>query len=185
MQKVFCSVRLSVLCCVALVVGGCGGFHLRGRIAIPEYLRVVYITPQMPYIPLQSEVRAMLHANKVRILNHPSDGVSILELSDVSFVQQPLAFGSSGQLQRLNFLASLTYTFRVPGAQGFVKHKTIQMSRELNVSINELLSNENQSAIVKNELIKELANALLAQISSGPSDTTHNSSDSVAEDSPC
>src|SRR5690349_2294218 len=143
---------LAIICCVTL--SACCGFKMRGDLEIPNYLKTVYITPNAPYDPLQSAVRARLKQYNVKIVAQPSPKTTTLELSKVTSGTEALAEGSSGEIQRYKVSVNVSYTLNVPENK-YKTRRTITRSRELNRSINMLLSNEGEEQIVKKELLNE------------------------------
>lgn len=148
----------------------CCGFKLRGSFSVPTYLRTVYVAPYEPYEPLQSELRARLKNNNVKILKQPSDNVTVLDVSRPVFQQQVLAYGSSGEVQRYNLSLTVTYTLIIKGEHPQRTNRTVTRSRELNRSNNMLLSNEGEEQVIKRELLNEAVSEILRQITSQPHD---------------
>lgn len=168
-----------------LTLIGCG-FKLRGSLIIPNYLKTVYIEPYQPYEPLQSELRARLRNNNVKIIRHADPKVTCLEVSRPISNEQVLAYGSSGEVQRYKLSLTVSYTLITRGAKPIHVHRTIVKSRELNRSNNMLLSNEGEEQIVKNELLREAVNDLLRQITTiEGNDHTNNGSNLTTDGNPC
>jgi LPS-assembly lipoprotein len=159
--------KLSLLI-LSITLMGCG-FHLRGSLTIPSYLRTVYIAPYEPYEPLQSMLRMRLKNNNVKILTNPNAKVTTLEISKPSSGQQILAYGSSGEVQRYKLSVTVAYTLNIPGKSQKIQ-RTIIRSRELNRSNNMLLSNEGEEQLVKKELLGELVSEMLRQITTVTTD---------------
>lgn len=160
--------KLSLLI-LSITLMGCG-FHLRGSLTIPAYLRTVYIAPYEPYEPLQSMLRMRLKNNNVKILTSPNAKVTMLEISKPSTSQQVLAYGSSGEVQRYKLSVTVSYTLNIRGDKSQQIHRTIVRSRELNRSNNMLLSNEGEEQLVKKELLGEVVSEILRQITAVTTD---------------
>lgn len=179
----FKKIIILTICFLTLI--GCG-FKLRGSLVIPNYLRTVYITPYQPYEPLQSELRARLKNNHVKIIRHNDPKVTCLEISKPSIDEQVLAYGSSGEVQRYRLSLTVSYTLITRGQKPIHLQRTITKSRELNRSNNMLLSNEGEEQVVKNELLREAVGEILRQITSQNQDSYNQASSSLTtDDNPC
>ena len=177
--------KISILTICFLTLIGCG-FTLRGSLVIPDYLRTVYISPYQPYEPLQSELRARLRNNHVKIIRNNDPKVTCLEVSKPSTNEQVLAYGSSGEVQRYKLSLTVSYTLITRGPKSIHLSRTITKSRELNRSNNMLLSNEGEEQVVRNELLREAVGEILRQITSQNNNEDNSSASSLTtDDYPC
>ncbi len=175
---------LSALIFVSLQ--GCG-FKLRGNLEIPTYLKTVYITPYELYEPLQHELRSRLRQADVKVVDSAIKNVTTLEISRPSTSEQVLAYGSSGEVQRLKISILVTYKLTIHGKNVEQTQRTITRTREINRNNNMLLSNEEEQRVVKHELVGEVVTELLRQVTSRPpyKETTPCSSSTATSINPC
>lgn len=168
-----------------LLAAGCGGFHLRGSLTIPEYLKTVYISPNDPYETMQRELRTRLKRYHVKIIDRANSEVTTLEVSAPEFSEQILAYSSSGQVQRSKLIYSIKYKLTTINPEFSRGLTTITRSRELSKSNNQLLTNETEEQIVKKELLTETINELLRQITSRPPKVSNEPDSSAGNNNPC
>lgn len=177
---------IAMLIIICITLSACGGFKLRGSLNVPSYLKTVYITPNAPYEPLQRELRSRLAYYNVKILHAPSANTTILNLSQVSKDEQPLAVGYSGEVQRYKLSLTASYTLTIVSQNNLRQQQTITRTRELNRSNNMLLSNESEAQTVQKELLHEIVNELLRQITKQPQQCTEPTQcSSDKNNSPC
>ena len=104
---------LIVLTCI-LTFSGCCGFKMRGSLAFPDYLKVIYIPTNDPYEPLQRELRYRLQQNNIKIIACPQKNVTTLEVWGPDVSEEVIAFGSSGQVQRYRLTMTIRYRVITP-----------------------------------------------------------------------
>jgi len=149
---------------IGLIVSSAGcGFKQRGSFQIPSYLTAVYIYPNDPYEFLQRELRQQLLKNKITIVNQPTAESATLEVSAPIFNKQILARGPSGQVQRFRLSMSTNYKIITKDKQHSTENRSIVRSREVSITNDHLLSNENSEQIIRKELLTETVNELLRQ----------------------
>ena len=102
-------IKCSVSVLILTIIAGCG-FHLRGAIMFPTWLKSVYITPDDPYEPLQKNIRRILERNKITVVTEISKKTAVLELTTPDFTESILALNASGQAQRFRLTITFKYT---------------------------------------------------------------------------
>lgn len=167
---------------IFFVLTGCG-FHLRGSYDIPAYLETVYISPEQPFEPFQQSLRKALKKQQIQILDKPNEDSTILTLNVPNIVEEVLAYGPSGQPQRVAIRYSIGYTLSVPSMN--TVSRTIQRSRTLTQNNNSLLSNTNEFRTAESELIQEVTYSLIRQISTRPANKSESQDSSSEEINPC
>jgi len=157
---------MTALLTLSIIITGCG-FHLRGAFALPKYLQTIYITPDDPYESFQKTLRHTLQQNNVQIVSSPSKEAVVLELTTPDFSESVLAFDPYGQPQRfkliINFQYQVSYNHKI-----LRPFTSIQSSRDITLPANQVLSNENERRINKEDLLQDAINKLLQQLSTIP-----------------
>ena len=163
-NKILCSLLLPL--CVLMLVG-CG-FHLRGSIALPAHLQRICLQPDEPYDPLQQQLRRTLRLNNIAINSTPDQQTAILTLTAADATESMTGFNSNGQPQR--YRISISFQYQLAYNDTVIRpFTTIQASREITLAPGqifgqELLSNENEKRIVKEELLQEAIAQLMRQL---------------------
>lgn len=176
--------KTTIVAILLLALAGCG-FKLRGDLNIPNYLQIVYITPNDPYEDFQRELRYRLKKHNVLVVNQAGPDTTVLEISKPEISQQLLAESTSGQGQRLKLIYSIKYKLLTKDKNNVREQRSITRSRELSKTNNMLLSDENEEQIIKKELLLETVNELLRQLSSRPLDKESVLDSSTSDGSPC
>ena len=185
MQRWLSVSKFFTVAIILLGVCSCNGFRLRGSFTIPSYLKTVYITPNDPYETLQRELRTRLKYYDVRIVEQPSPQVTTLHVTAPEFSEQILAYGSSLQVQRSKLTYTIRYELTTTEPEFNRSLTTISRSREFSKSNNQLLTNETEEQIVKKELLTEIINELLRQITSRPPKISVEHDSSTNDGNPC
>lgn len=157
-------VSLSV---VFLMIVGCG-FHLRGKVNIPEFLRVLRISPDIPSDPLQKALRQALKGNQVIVYreNDPKAcDAAIISILSQSIAERNVAYGVDGQANRS--MVQLTIHYRITDKNGKVilPNGRVRVERSLTIIPNAVLGTENERNRVMRELYDDGALQLLRQLS--------------------
>lgn len=159
-QKLF-----SILLTLSIITG-CG-FHLRGSFTLPKHLQTIYITPDDPYEPLQKTLRRALLKNNIQIATSADKNVAILELTTPNFSESVTAFNSNGQAQ--GFKLTINFQYQVNYNNKILKpFTTIQSSRDIILTPNQILSGENERRMIKDDLLQESIIQLFRQLSTIP-----------------
>lgn len=169
----FC--KIALLCVVVLSFSGCG-FHLRGDLCIPDFLRVLAISPDQPFEPFQRILRRTLKENQVQVIEGCSLGANlatnggayipnILCIMKQTFSERNIAFGSDVQVNRV--LLQFRVEYQVTNREGevIVECNTLQVERELTINPNAVLGTDHDRQRVQNELYNDAAVQLIRQLS--------------------
>lgn len=164
MVKLHSVVKVITILTIASTIVGCG-FRQRGSYQIPDYLKVVCIEPNDPYEFLQRELRYQLAKSNIKVVDKPTPEAAILKISEPIVNKQILARGSSGQVQRFSLSMSTQYILSTQDQKYSTESRAIIRSREVSITNDKLLPNENAEQIIRKELLTETINELLRQFS--------------------
>jgi LPS-assembly lipoprotein len=176
--------KIVTISALFLVLIGCG-FKLRGSFDIPDYLQIVYITPNDPYEAFQRELRYRLAKNKVSVVSQAAPEVTVLEVSKPEVSEQVLADNSSGQPQRYNLIYTIRYKLTTKNKEHNREQRSITRTRALSRTNDKLLSNKNEEQLVQKELMVETVNELLRQLTTRPANNGSELDSSTSDDNPC
>lgn len=146
---------------------GCG-FHLRGSVTIPEFLRVLRIVPDQPSDPLQRALRQALKGNQVIIMREndvDACNAAVINIFSQAITERNVAYGLDGQANRA--MIQLTIHYRITDKTGKVilPNGRVRVERSLTINPNATLGTENERNRVLQELYNDGALQLLRQLS--------------------
>lgn len=145
-----------------MVLAGCG-FHLRGNYTFPALIQKLYISPDDALSPLQKNIRRTLARNQVTIVSTQSAETPTLHLSEPIYTEQSLATAADAQNQRIRI--TMSFNYHVTLAAKLLRPDTaIQVTRDMSLNSNALLTGENERRLIKDELLKEGVSQLLRQL---------------------
>lgn len=154
--------KLSTSILILTFIAGCG-FHLRGAVSFPTWLKTVYITPDDPYEPLQKTVRRTLERNKITLVTEINKETAVLELTTPDFTESILALNAMGQSQR--FKLTISFQYKLSYAGNLLRPlTTIQSSRDFTLAPGQILSGDNERRLIKDELLQEATSQLFRQL---------------------
>lgn len=150
-----------------VLMSGCG-FHLRGAFAFPMYFQSLQILPNQPYDSFQLALKQILKNNHVKIVDAmltKTKRTSTLFILSQGFSEQTIAYGSEGQINRINLQFNICYQLIDPNGKIITKNGTVQTEREITMNQNAVLSTENEHDRLKLDLYTDGALQLVRQLS--------------------
>jgi LPS-assembly lipoprotein len=144
------------------------GFKLQGIEQIPSYMKelVILSNDNDPFIiQLNNCLKSkgiILYQKTDRLLyNH----LPTLEITELEINDQIQGYNSRGQISNSKVYAKINYTL-FDKEHKILKKNTINRSMSYQIDPNQLLSNNNERNIIVDELIIEIINELINQLSS-------------------
>ncbi len=157
------SLRRSILLTLitgSLLLTGCG-FHLRGKIIVPENMRSMHIIGDD--YELIAELEKGLRFNDIHIADS-EEGVAVLDLSDTVYERTINSTNSIGQAT--SFKLSYDLNFLVFDPEGeTLQEQSILETRTLSFDATEILVSEREEHFLKEDMQKEVARQLLRRLS--------------------
>lgn len=157
----------------ASLVSGCG-FHLRGKVDLPEQLSAIYIL-QKKATPLRLAVRDALTFAGGNIVKEKSLASATLELEDTQVSRTVRTVNLRGKAT--SYTLTLRTVFRVLGANNdtLLPAKVASASRKLNFNSAQVLASERESGILIKEMEKDVAQQIIRNLArAGNSSTASN-----------
>ncbi len=154
----------------ASLVSGCG-FHLRGKVDLPEQLSAIYIQ-QKNASPLRLAVRDALTFAGGNVVKDKSLASATLELEDTRVTRAVRTVDLRGKAT--SYTLTLRTVFRVlsPTNETLLPSKIASASRKLNFNSVQVLASERESGILVKEMEKDVAQQIIRNLARAGQTTT-------------
>lgn len=155
------AIRLAVVSLLAGLLGACG-FRLAQELALPlDMQRIAVQTPE-PYGVLQSELERALRRAGADL--EGSAGVASLVISHAQLSQRPLSIGADGRVQEFALVYEASFNLLDANGQSKLTEETISLQRDYRFDAGEALGSPAEEALVREELEREMASAILRRL---------------------
>jgi len=144
------------------LLSGCG-FHLRGKVDLPEQLSAIYIQ-QEKASPLRLAVRDALTFAGGNVVKEQSLATAILELNKTSVVRVPRTVNLRGKPTSYTLRLTTIYRALSAGNETLLPPKVAMASRDLEFNSSEVLAAERESRILIREMEKDVAQQIIRNL---------------------
>lgn len=142
------------------------GFQLRGHDLSALSLKAIYLQLDNPYGSLESKLRHMLHASGVTLVNDPARAPLSLHLYPSSTTNTNAMVGPSSQSRSYTLTYTVTYVLSDAKRAISLPPETLQVSRDLILSANQLPQSNNQIAVLNREMERDIISQLYNRLRS-------------------
>lgn len=141
------------------------GFHLQGRSPLPAPLAVTYIEAADPQTDFVQSLRKALLASGARLADSDTTASSTVRIvSDV--VKEKVLSVSARNLPR-EYEVIYTVRFSVSGAgKELLPEQEVSLSRDYSFDERTLLAKENEQALLRESLARDLVGIVMSRLSS-------------------
>ncbi|MEE9446327.1 MAG: LPS assembly lipoprotein LptE [Arenicellales bacterium] len=144
----------------SLFSAGCG-FHLRGKINVPDSLLRMHIAGND--VELIEKVGDALAFSSVAIVDE-ADGVAVLDMSKTTYEKEVNATNGNGIATSYKLNYTVDYDI-IDAQENSVQKHQLSQSRVLAYDVANILLFEREEAFLKEDMQKELVSAMLRRIS--------------------
>jgi LPS-assembly lipoprotein len=150
----------SLLSCVVLISLSACGFHLRSYNELPPAMHTLYLQTENPYGSFEASLRYNLRTSGVILVDAANKAPITLKISKPLQTNSNLATGPSSQAR--TYSISYEVTFSLANAQGenLLPPQTLNTSRNLILSANQLPQSNNQIDILNRDMEQDIINRL-------------------------
>ncbi len=157
-------IRLSAVLAVAVLLSGCG-FHLRGRIALPEDLGPVRVETSTAYSELTTLLERGLQAAGATPAPEDAPGeVATLHILSERWGDLPIAIDQFGRAQEFSLRYAVVFAFRRADGSALVPQQVVEMSRDYVSPPEDATGTTTEREILADELRREMATSILRRI---------------------
>ena len=159
--------RLRALSVIALLaLAGCG-FHLQGRMPLPESIRRVHVEAQDEQSDFVRALRASLIASGAELVDRPQPTAATLSVAQDRITERVLTVSA----RNIPTDYELTYEVEV-GVRGAGRElmavEALNLSRVYSFDEAKLLAKDREKAILQEALARDLAGVVLRRLSTLP-----------------
>lgn len=141
------------------------GFHLRGFIDLPSWLRNVSVINNTHDQELKNIVATRLKSNNITTLPCPEDADIHLVLLNEEFRQDISSVSSASSPRQYQLSYKLCFSVVKKDGTIIVPPTKINVSRQITINNNRILGSDNEEAITKREIKNNAVTQLLSRIS--------------------
>lgn len=144
-----------------LVLSACG-FHLRGSSELPfDTLHIA--------LPETSELRAQLlrtvqAASKTRIVESPKEAQAVFTVTGDTQLKNILSLNSAGRVREYQLVRTFNYRITDATGQELAPPGQIVLRRDISFADDQLLSKENEEALLRRDMQSDLVQQLLRRL---------------------
>jgi len=162
-------VRVLVLTLTAASLGACG-FHLRGAVALPAQMDLVYLQGTPPLGELGRAITRSLKSAGSSLSEQRATATAVLVIHQNEVRRRVLSVNSAGQVNEYELSYHLNFELRSPEGQGkakvLVPAQTITMVRDYTFDPNSVLAKGNEEAQLRQDMIGFAVRQMLRRIDS-------------------
>lgn len=151
--------RAALILLLCLVLAGCG-FHLRGAVAVPDWLQVLHISvdPSVT-MELEQDLRRALSAGEITVSDSP-DGAALMQLQREQFRRQLMTVSAGGRIKEYSLQYEVLMSLRDRDGAVRMTAEPVSVYREL------VYDEERVHAVAAEEetIRNEMRRALVIQI---------------------
>jgi len=150
----------------ALACAGAGcGFHLQGRMPLPQSLRIAYVDAKDRQSDFVQGLRKALIINGARVVDASTDASAVVHVLQDELTERVLAVSPTNLPREYE----LTYTVRFSvsaGASDLLAAQEVSATRDFSFDVTTLLAKDNEEAILKQALAHDLVDVVMRRLSS-------------------
>ncbi len=153
---------LAVWLFAGILISGCG-FHLRGNIPLSETLLLVAV--ESSDSTLRQEMIEALEGAGASVVDDAAAARSVLKLHDINYERKVRTLDTRGKVNGYRLVYSVKYT--VTGQDGVELRKStpLRLERDFNFDSNQLLQTENEERVLREDMIRDMAQRIIRQLS--------------------
>ncbi len=158
--------RRALLPLLVLLASGCG-FHLEGRSPLPPALKVPFVEARERQTDFVQALRQALIISGARITDESNEASAVVHVLDDALEERVLAVSATNLPREYE----LTYRVRVSvSANGseLLQAQELTATRDFSFDEHFLLAKDNEEAILRQALARDLANVLMRRLARLP-----------------
>lgn len=158
MKKITSALALAAL----LVLSGCG-FHLRGKVDLPESMSSVFVKGSEPDLILQLE--DMLTFSGADVMTSPQGAKAIVDLTRVDYRREVRTQDARGLATGYQLIYNVEFKVIDQGGKTLIDDGKVNVRRTINFDATQVLQAEQEENFLRAEMRKDAALRILRQLS--------------------
>ena len=153
---------ITVWLIVGVLVSGCG-FHLRGRVPLPESLSVIAV--DSGDAELRARMVEALETAGASIVVDKDAAKAVLKLHDIDYQRRVRSIDTRGKVTGYTLVYSLSYTVTNKGGKNLRQSVPIQTERDFNFDSDQVLQKESEERVLREDMLEDIAQRIIRQLS--------------------
>ncbi len=140
------------------------GFHLRGSIEIPPYLKTLQLQDASPATRIASELQRALQDDGVTITDDAAQANAVLRLQSESFTRRVQAVDASGKAQEYGLRYNVVFSVLGPDGAVWLSNASASAMRDLRFDEGAVLGAGGEQEQLQAEMRAEAVRGILRQL---------------------
>ena len=140
------------------------GFHLRGSIEIPPYLKTLQLQDASPATRIAPELQRALQDEGVTITDDAAQANAVLRLQSESFSRRVQAVDASGKAQEYGLQYSVVFSVLGPDGIAWLSNANVSATRDLRFDEAAVLGAGGEQEQLQAEMRAEAVRGILRQL---------------------
>lgn len=161
MSRSFLNVFMGLL---LVAIAGCG-FQLRGAVAVPDSMKLMYVQGINVQQGLGLELKRGLKQNGIQVVDDYEKDSAVLTVLENKFERRVLSVGNNAKVSEYELYSMLK--FKVTDGQGklLIEPQQVEAIRDYQFDQTQVLSSDGEEAILREQLNDQLVQSLLRRLS--------------------
>ena len=157
------NIKLLTTVSVLVLLSACG-FHLRGQLAVPEYVQPLYLAGANPNGDLHREVRLALERADVELATAPSEANYQLILLEEERDRRTLTIGSGAESAEYALIETARFEVRNQAGEVVLGPRELSERRVILNDPNNPTGTAQEEAMLFREMVRSLATRIAGQL---------------------
>ncbi len=140
------------------------GFHLRGSVEIPPYLKTLQLQDASPATRIAPALERALRDEGVTITDDAAQVNAVLRLHSESFSRRVQAVDASGKAQEYGLRYAVVFSVLGPDGTAWLSNATVSSARDLRFDEGAVLGAGGEQAQLQAEMRAEVLRSILRQL---------------------
>ncbi|MBY6203991.1 LPS assembly lipoprotein LptE [Halomonas denitrificans] len=148
---------------LALCLAGCG-FELRGSASLPTEMDRTRLEIADPDSRFARELRLLLEANGVRVVDAAAEGAAVLRVSRERISRRALTVSGNARVREYELVFDLGFSLTGPDGTRLLSNETLRLVRDFQFDEQEILGASNEEDLLREDLRRSMAAAVIRRL---------------------
>ncbi len=163
------SLRRAVSMVLLLAVLSACGFQLRGSASLPSEMAETYLRVADDSTLFVRELRLLLEANGVRLVERAGDETAVLNISRQSLSRRSLTISGEARVREFELIFVIDFDLKDARGQVLVEPTSLRLTRDFQFDEREILAASREEELLRADLRRAMAVQVIRRLeASGP-----------------
>jgi LPS-assembly lipoprotein len=143
-----------------LFISGCG-FHLRGMMDAPNWMREIAISSNSGDLDLVSQLKSQLNSYKIRVVPYHFHAPYWLIINQSTYQQRIISVGASTNPRQYQLILTVEFTLQSRDGKILIPQRQVVVTRQLTINNDRILGSNAEERILMNEMRQDLLMQML------------------------